>query len=264
MKKKMVFHALFMILLVSCSKFDDIPITNEETISSQIVNDDYPLYYYLPDNYTEEKQYPVVYLLDGDWHTERMAYEINELRKNNEIPECILVGIGNSDERGRDYLYPEDESGDWGHADKFYKFLRDELIPHVESIYSVDTTSRILMGHSAGGFFVLYALFQTENPNPLFHGYIAASPSSFWKEGYLFGLEENLSNSLTDLQCSLYIGMGSDEGLTMVVLAEEMHERLLSRGYPGLKQKYQNFHKAAHESAAIPTFTNGLVFTLNN
>ena len=101
MNKQIILFLLSFLLIISCSKdkLEDIQISYEETVTSQIVNDDYTIYYFLPDSYSVEKQYPIIYLLDGDWHTERVAQEINQLWKDNEIPECILVGIGNSEER---------------------------------------------------------------------------------------------------------------------------------------------------------------------
>ena len=269
MSKASIFLTSIFIMLLTVSCLDDelkeVNIAKEETITSQIINDAYKLYFFIPPNYSESKKYPVVYLLDGDWHSERMANEINVMWNNNQIPECILVGIGNSEKRFRDYSYPEDDQyNESGGADEYYAFLKDELIPYIDSNYSTDITARVLAGHSLAGFFVFYALFQTENTIPLFSGYISASPSIFWKDGYLIGLEEELSNRLDDLQCSLFVGMGSDESLTMNILAEEMYERLLNRGYPELKQKYYNIKKTAHEGASIPTFTEGLIFTLNN
>jgi len=260
---------IFTAVLFSCSKdrLEDIQITSEETFSSQIVNDDYKLYFFLPPNYSEEKSYPVIYLLDGDWHTNRVAKEINQLWKENSIPECILIGIGNSDNRARDYTYPTDNDFDAnsGHADKFYEFIKKELIPHVEDNYSTDTTSRHILGHSAGGFFVLYAMLNDENPaHSVFKGYIAASPSIHWVNGYLFDMEQELSERTNDFCCSLFISTGSDEGVAVNVLAIEMYERLLNRNYIGFEIDYRNLKDKAHEGASIPGFVEGIKYTLNN
>ena len=175
------------------------------------------------------------------------------------------VGIGNSDERIRDYTFPADEYNTGsGHADTYYKFLRDELIPHVDANYSTDTTSRIIAGHSLGGFFVLYALFQNEIQSPLFSGFIAASPSIFWVDGYLFGLEHEVSEITHEFPVSLFMSAGNDEGVVTNVLAMEMDSRLASRNYTGFKTEYENFKGKSHEAASIPGFINGLQFVLNN
>ncbi len=266
MNKQITLLLLSLVLINSCSKvkLEDIQISSKETISSYIVNDDYPLYYFLPNNYTEENKYPVIYLLDGDWHTERVAKEISQLWKNKVIPACILVGIGNSEKRFRDYTFPADKHNKGsGHADKFYMFLRDELLPHVESNYSIDSTQRIIAGHSLGGYFSLYSLFQSKNETPLFSGFIAASASISWVNGYLFGLEKQLSDKLDDLNCSLYLSVGSDEGVSTNVLIEEMYERLKNQNYPNFRAEHKVFKGKAHEGVSIPGFIEGLKFNLN-
>jgi len=269
MNKQIILQIAIFILLLSCSKdrLEDVSITSEETFSSQILDDDFPLYYYLPTDFSNSNNYPIVYLLDGDWHTERIAKELNQLWKENSIPKCILVGIGNSDERARDYTYPTDNDFDKnsGHADKFYDFIKEELVPHVEENYSIDTTSRHILGHSAGGFFVLYAMFRDENlVNPLFKGFVAASPSIHWVNGYLFGMEQELSERTNDLHCSLFISTGSDEGVAINVLAIEMYERLLKRNYTGFEIDYLNLKDKAHEGASIPGLIEGIKYTFNN
>jgi hypothetical protein len=40
---------------------------------------------------------------------------------------------------------------------------REELIPHIDAKYRNQTTGRTLLGHSLGGFFTLYTMFQTGN-----------------------------------------------------------------------------------------------------
>ena len=219
---------LILFLLASCldDELKKVSITKEEIFRSEIIKDDYSLYFYLPPGYTVNKKYPVIFLLDGDWHTERMANEISVMVSRDEIPECILVGIGNSENRFRDYSYPpEADTKNSGEGDKYYAFLKDELIPYIDDNFSTDTTSRILAGHSLGGYFVLYALMQTENGHPLFSGYISVSPSAFWSDGYIFNLEEEIATKINDLDCSLYMGVGADEGLTMNILAREIYER---------------------------------------
>jgi len=266
MNNKICLFLSGLLLFISCSnnELENVQISFEETITSKIINDDYPIYYFLPDSYTATKRYPVIYLLDGDWHTKRVAREINQLWKENAIPECILVGIGNANERMRDYTYPADKYNKGsGHGDKYYEFLRDELLPHVESKYSIDTTRRTIAGHSLGGFFTLYAMLKEEKETPLFHGFIAASASIFWVDGYLFGLEEALANQSSDLNCSLYLSAGSDEGVSTNVLIEEMYERLKNRDYPGFQIDYNVFKGKAHEGASIPGFVEGIKFNLN-
>ena len=141
--------------------------------------------------------------------------------------------------------------------------MRDELIPYIDNKYSTDTTRRIIAGHSLGGFFALYAMFQYENEPLLFSGIVAASPSIWWENAYLLKLEKQLSENRNDLPISLFLSAGSDEGVTNM-LDVEMNQRLVSRGYQHFRSKYINFKNKGHEGASIPGFIDGIKFTLNH
>lgn len=268
MMKSIIQKSLAVLLVVSActkEKLEDIGITKEDIITSSFVKDDYRIRYFLPPDYSADKKYPVVYLLDGDWYFDRMAREINELWESNSIPECILVGIGNSEERARDYSYPATSyDSESGGGDKFYSFITSELIPHVDSTYYTDTTKRVLAGHSYGGFFTLYAMFHYESTAPgLFSFYIAASPSIWWDNGYLFGLEKSLAQNTNHLPYHLYLSVGGDEA-PMVIYTEEMYDRLTSREYDNFYITKEIIKGKSHSAASIPGFINGLKFVLNN
>lgn len=108
-----------------------------------------------------------------------MVYEM--LIKYNEvglIRPLILIGIGYDDLhtmdslRCRDYTYPQAladyKMATSGGAKIFLEFLKDELIPIIEKKYSVDTFKRILMGHSLGGYFTIFALLHDLSQNEVF------------------------------------------------------------------------------------------------
>ncbi len=78
--------------------------------------------------------------------------------------------------RRRDFVPPRGSSmfdstvSYWGEADKFNRFLTSELIPN----FSTDNRERVLIGHSFGGLFTLYASLQSE---PFFNYFVSTSPS---------------------------------------------------------------------------------------
>ena len=105
----------------------------------------------------------------------------NYLYNGGEAPKLILVAIsyGTDDwqkgnNRSHDYTAPTDEREVWGGAGDFQAFLRDELLPFIETNYRSSPDKRIIFGHSLGGQFVLYSA-QTE-PD-LFRGHIASNPA---------------------------------------------------------------------------------------
>ena len=80
------------------------------------------------------------------------------------IPEMILIGISNQQNRTRDLTISKitNRQGgaynlETGGAENFLKFLKNELIPHIEKNYPV-TNYRTLIGHSFGGLFTINTL----------------------------------------------------------------------------------------------------------
>ncbi|HET7041732.1 MAG TPA: alpha/beta hydrolase-fold protein [Gemmatimonadales bacterium] len=101
------------------------------------------------------------------------------------LPPMIVVGIHNTD-RGRDFTppardgwNPPPEVGASGGADRFLRFLGDELAPWVERRYRT-APMRVLVGHSLGGLFALHALVRRPD---LFTGYVVMEPSTWWNGG---------------------------------------------------------------------------------
>jgi len=113
---------------------------------------------YLPSGYSTEKKYPVLYLMHGIggtesewgmWNDSSIVKRImDNLIKNGEIePFIIVCPNGRS---GKDFANTNSNYG------SFYKFgseLRNDLIPFLESKYSVrkDRDGRAMAGLSMGG-----------------------------------------------------------------------------------------------------------------
>jgi uncharacterized protein len=122
---------------------------------------------HLPDGYAREPQrrYPVVYVLDGPPLDEHTAQGARPLAAAGQAPGLIVVGIPNMQRAGRarDFLPPflkfarRDGSPFTGGADRFLRFLREELVPRIERDYRT-TRPRLLVGHSLGAIFVCYSL----------------------------------------------------------------------------------------------------------
>lgn len=146
---------------------------------------------YRPASPAPAQGFPVFYVLDGNAYfgTTVESSRIQSARPNlTGVHPAIVVGIGyptdalfDSAARERD-LVPERQSAKTSEnsADRFLKFIKEELIPFVDKEAGpIDARRRTLFGHSSGGQFVLYALFREPQ---LFSNYLAASPSIFAKE----------------------------------------------------------------------------------
>lgn len=160
-----------------------------ETVAlrSDVLDELRTVYVSLPASYrSSQRSYPVLYLLDGDWHFPVVASQVRYLSECGAsdiiAPELIVVGIENVD-RDRDFTpthVPEYEGMEFptsGEAADFLQFLTRELIPFIDDSYrTVD--HRVLGGWSFGGLFTIYAMTQTPD---LFNAYLAISPSLWWE-----------------------------------------------------------------------------------
>jgi predicted alpha/beta superfamily hydrolase len=142
-----------------------------------------------------------------------------------------------------------------GGADKFLAFIRDELIPFIESNYRVSSTDRALHGTSSGGLFTLYALFQ--HPE-LFQRYFAGSPSIQWDETYMFNLENNFADSHNDLPVRLFMCVGGLEEEYYINNIKKMTQLLLSRNYPNLELETLVFDNETHGTTGPASLCRGL------
>ena len=151
-------------------------------LDSQVVGRPYHIYVRYPEGYEQdpEREYPVIYLLDGDSLFPILAANHMFLHYDDKIPEAIVVGIayGGFDPsinwRDVDFSTKTTEWNRGGGAENFHHFLEQELLPTVESRYRIDATRRVLYGQSRGGFMVLYSAF---NHPDLFWGRITSNPS---------------------------------------------------------------------------------------
>ena len=151
-------------------------------INSGILNEERDFIIYLPDDYySSEKQYPVLYLLDGRTHFHHATGAVNFLSNSDKIPDMIVVAVINVD-RNRDFSPVHDERMPTsGGAEKFLGFMSEELIPNMDNDYRTSGFN-VLMGHSFGGTFAAYALLTKPE---VFDAYIAVSPYLHYADNYL-------------------------------------------------------------------------------
>lgn len=153
---------------VSASKRDYFA-TSPPSVASTNLNEARRYRVYLPRGYAEHpgRRYPVLYMHDGQnifesgaFGSWNMAPTLESLTNTGQIREAIVVGVDNTANRLRDYLPPGDSiSGSGaGWADKYARFLRDELKPRIDSQYRTLTgpAETMTMGSSMGGVVSLY------------------------------------------------------------------------------------------------------------
>ncbi len=162
-----VAFALLMFLASSpepaSSQSDGDPVTlgTYRVFRSEILGEDRVLQVRLPREYDASVlDYPVVYLFYSDWVELYYAEAVNTIAQlsANLMPQVILVGVPNTD-RYRD-LYPWPRADGWGgEADRFLRFVREELFPFIDSEYRTKDY-RVMVGPQAAAVFGVYALLE--------------------------------------------------------------------------------------------------------
>ncbi|WP_189702527.1 alpha/beta hydrolase-fold protein [Subsaximicrobium wynnwilliamsii] len=171
-----------------------INIGQSNTIYSKILKEERTIWVQVPESVNAKtnhpNKYPVVYVLDGGVHFLSVCSVINQLSPSS-VPEMIVVGIGNSENRTRDLSPTKVKeargSSEWvkdsGGGERFTDFIAQELIPYIDNTYPT-ANNKTFIGHSFGGLLVVNTLI---NRPELFNNYIAIDPSLWWDNEVLTG-----------------------------------------------------------------------------
>ena len=219
----LVWPLLFMILLtwigtaVGQDQTASLTVGHTVKLQSRILKQLRSLRVSKPNGYEDESEhYPVLYVLDGESNFQFTAAMARFLADNDRIPGMIVVGVdsGNVARRTHDLTPPTKNETENrfsprnGGADQFLTFMSGELLPFVERNYRT-RPYRILVGHSFGGLFALYAL--ASKPN-LFNAYIAIDPTAGWNNGEEISRLKRLLSDSKDLHTDLFITAANDLG----------------------------------------------------
>jgi predicted alpha/beta superfamily hydrolase len=272
MKNRIFMVSVLLLLLPglqACKKdkLSRMGVSEKFDITSTHTGTTYTMTVFYPDKEFPTTPVPVVYVLDGFWWSDMAAGVISDLSSEGKIPGCLMVSLDYKKgdgvyARSKDLVYPGEGVQEPAEADKFFRFLKTELLPQVEANYPCDTTQRILFGHSLGGLFVLYSLLDNA-AHPLFKKCIAASCSiGMGIDNYVFGKESEVAAQVSDLPVSLFIGSGTYVG-SSPVMHQEFYQRIKARGYPNFKAGF-SLYAEQHGTDPYPTFADGIQFVFNN
>ena len=275
-----------------------IPGTTCFNVDSKHVNDQFEIRVFqplpLPPPYVEmgyqiPDAYRVIYTLDANFNYATLVEHTIALPANMDGPveHLIVVGIGYppSDDgisrvgvlRSRDMTPPgtpeppememmKQMAGGvdvgFGQADKFLRFLEDELEPLIRREFPCLPDKAGLFGFSYGGLFALYALFSR---SPMFDRYIIGSPGSVVEGDPILEYEERCWAESPELNAGAFITLGSIERTSsepgfrlLAANYDKLIARLEERNYKGLEWSSHVFENESHMTYSSLAFSHGL------
>lgn len=249
---------------------DDAETPPAFVLKSGFSKEPFSIFVRLPENYSKnkEKTYPVIYHLDGNAFFDPFSGSVDLLLKKKKIKkDPILVGIGYENAwlmdslRTRDYTFPASSPADGfgisGNGADFYDFIKEKVIPRIDSAYRTEKADRTIMGHSFGGYFVLYSLLRHPTDRSVFHNYIAASPSLSYHNDYLITQFGKLNSDLDNAR--LYLTIGEPEISNSKTNSFNTISRVFAtRNFYKMKPKV--YKGLEHMGTAIPSFEDGIEF----
>lgn len=234
-------------------------------------------------------KWATVYVLDGNWYAGVAAGIIRPMAWCGGTVDAIVVGIGYFEDadpkeafreaftrRDHDLTPAWDEASEKsmtsqfkrpvpnGDAAGFHRFIKEELIPFTECEYRADPAQRILVGHSYGGLFALFSMFQTPD---LFNTLIVGSPTLPYANRFTFQQEEAFAREHKGLPVKIYLFVGEleesdeDRRVTDTLL---LADTLQSRGYEGFSLVKRVFEDQNHCEVIAPGIQWGLKYALKN
>jgi predicted alpha/beta superfamily hydrolase len=216
---------------------------------------------YLPPHYHEqsERRFPVLYMHDGqnlfdgatsfvpgmDWH---VGHTADDFILTGAVQPLIIVGIYNVGKvRIHEYTPTKAPRLGGGRADRYAKFLIQEVIPFIQQEYRVVSDARVtgMGGSSLGGLVSLYLGLK----HPQIFGRLAAlSPSLWWNQRMIHRFA---AAAPVEPRPRIWLDIGTKEGPRIVHDVEEFRDVLLQKGWQlGRDLHYQRIEGAEHNEAA--------------
>ena len=235
-------------------------LRRHERFRSRFLRNQRDLIVYTPPGYAEQtaRRFPVLYLHDGqnlfdgttsfipgqDWHVGQTA---DACINSRAVEPLIIVGMYNTKARVREYTPTPVPKLGGGRADRYARFLVEEVKPFVEREYRVLPGVRHtgIGGSSLGGLVSLYLGLK----HPSIFGKIAAlSPSVWWNQLFIHRF---VGATSVARRPRIWLDVGTREGARMVEYVERFRDVLLQKGWR-LEQDlhYERVEGAEHNEAA--------------
>ncbi|MGB3606754.1 alpha/beta hydrolase-fold protein [Psychroserpens sp.] len=193
---------LFIISTCFCAQMSAQVIY--ETLDSRKLNAKRDLKIKLPKNYDpdSELKHPVIIVFDGEYLFEPVNGQVSFQTHFDEMPESIVVGVIQGEERFYDSYFDEVSGLPVESGDRFYKFVEQELLPYIDNNYNT-SKFKVAVGHNLMGNFINAFLFHEE---PVFQAYINLSPD------FKGTMSQNVATRLEWLDKDIFYYMATSDG----------------------------------------------------
>lgn len=230
----------------------------ELSIYDAEIDDTFIVHISLPPDYSEDQKYPMVVMTDGVWRLSDHP-ELRPMMTEGEIESVILVSIGYP----IGYKYTEIRARDLVNVpESFLHFIVDNLVPYLSEIYPVDPENMTLTGHSLGGYWTIFAMFNNDTIGKnTFQNFLIGSPSFSASTGLMDidDFEQAYYNRTQSLGYNVYFSVGAEEDSDFVLPLNKFVEKFKSRNYEGLQMKYDVLEGYVHETSFKPSIRNALL-----
>ncbi len=254
---------VYIVNLVSAQTVKPLNWGTQHVLSSKILNEDRELMVVLPEGYEKSKHhYPVLLMTDARQNIRHTMGATDVLSRTGDAPPVIIVGLV-SKNRMLDFTPTQDKSNPEnksGGGEKLLQFIKQELLPYIESKYRTHPF-RILAGHSLGGLFTGYVLLQ--HPH-LFDAHIVISPSFWWNKEEMVAKAKTFFQQQTHLNKTVYFGIGTLDGYGMRQELKRYVETIKQNHPKGFRFRHQEFEGEGHMSAPLLVTYQGLKFIFSD
>ena len=261
---KKLIPILLILAFASCKKEEfSKSLTKSFSIQSVSNGANYTINVALPDNYNPATQkYATLYVLDGEEIFDFVAVNCKKISSDLSTSNILVVSIGYGNDRTVDYTPTKAAEGKGG-ADKFMQFIKQELIPKMESDYGADTLrkNRIILGHSFGGLAAAYAF---TNYNNVFGNYIILSPSIWYDNEIILKMEKQNRTLNRNNHQLVFIGLGELENMGRMLAPFEAFFQCLNNNYADIRITHHLEPHLDHRGSENPNILKGLNFYFNN
>jgi len=235
-------------------------LRKHEKFRSRFLRNQRDLIVYTPPDYRDQpgRRFPVLYLHDGqnlfdgatsfipgqDWHVGQTA---DFCIQSGTVEPLIIVGMYNTKARIREYTPTHVPKLGGGRADRYAKFLLEEVKPFVDREYRTlsDSYHTGIGGSSLGGLVSLYLGLKHAR---IFGKIAALSPSVWWNQ---MVIQRFVLTTGIEARPRVWLDIGTREGPRIVNDVEKFRDALLEKGWQLERDlHYERVEGAEHNEAA--------------